>query len=130
MFYFEVHHTIRGRCYETIESREYERDEKYYLGFLRREVSVRSATADVNTTEVVPQYYARCRSMLLRVPAPATAPFAFSFLSSVSLSSVRVCRSRSSLVAFSDLWTCCVRFHVNNLLRSSSLVRRRPFESL
>lgn len=88
---------------------------------------MRSATADVNTTEVVPQYYARCRSMLLRVPAPATAPFAFSFLSSVS---VRVCRSRSSLVAFSDLWTCCVRFHVNNLLRSSSLVRRRPFESL
>lgn len=48
---------------------------------------MRSATADVNTTEVVPQYYARCRSMLLRVPAPATAPFAFSFLSTVSAQS-------------------------------------------
>lgn len=36
---------------ETIETAEYEWDEKYYLGFVRREVSGRSATADVNTTE-------------------------------------------------------------------------------
>lgn len=52
----------------------------------------------------------------------------FSFLSRGL--AVRVCRSRSQLVTFSDLWTCCVRFHVNNLLRSSCFVRRLPFESL
>lgn len=50
--------------------------------------------------EVVPQYCARCRSMLLRVPAPAAAPFAFSFLSSVADSQSEFAVLARSLLRF------------------------------